>query len=123
MDGWMVATMLEESAGVSRADRRDRCPQGFYQGFPGSGLCLSQDALDLRERFLDGIEVRRIWRQEEQLAAPSFDQFPGPLALMSAEVVHHDDLPTPQGRGEHSLDVSLEDRGGCGAFHRPAMPP
>jgi hypothetical protein len=58
------------------------------------------------------------------LAAPSFDQLPDPLALMSAEeVVQHHDLLMPQARGKHLLNIGLEDRGGCGAFHRKAQRP
>ena len=57
------------------------------------------------------------------MAAPSFDQLPDPLALMSAEVVQHHDLLMPQARGKHLLDVvGLEERGGCGAFRKAQRP-
>ena len=68
----------------------------------------------------------RVRWQEEQLATPSFDRLPGPLALMSAEVVQHDALPAPQeARGEHFFDVGLQERGGgCAApSPLPAMGP
>ena len=49
----MVAAVFEEAPSVPYGNRRDRCPQRFDRGFAGSGLGLSQGALDFRESFLD----------------------------------------------------------------------
>jgi hypothetical protein len=42
---------------------------------------------------LDGIEVRRVGRQVQQLAAYLFDQIHCHTALMRGEIVHNDNLP------------------------------
>src|SRR5919112_2832469 len=56
-----------------------------------------------------GGEVRRIGRQEQQRAAPPFDQLAHPLPLMRAEVVQDHHLPRPQRRRQNLLHIGLED--------------
>ncbi len=54
---------------------------------------LAKKTLDLRVGLFNGVEVRRVWRQVEQLAARVLNKLPDPLTLVDAEVVHHHQLP------------------------------
>lgn len=59
-----VAAMSEVASGILARDRFERMVGGLKQNFEGSRLRLPQDDLHLRESLLDGVEVRRIARQE-----------------------------------------------------------
>jgi hypothetical protein len=61
--------MLEETEGVSGGDRRDRLPQRVDQGLTRAGRGSPQEGLDLGEGLLDGVVIRRVGRQVEDLAA------------------------------------------------------
>src|SRR5215210_5508266 len=81
--------MLDEASSILDRDRRDRRPQRLDQRLAGARLRLAQKALYLRERLLDGVVVRRVGWQEEQLAAPRLDQLAHLLALVRREVVRN----------------------------------
>src|SRR5919199_410071 len=69
---------------------------------------LLQERLYLRERFLYGIEVRRVGRQQPHPATSRFDQLAHPPAPVRPQPVHHHHLPhTKRGRQE-MLHVGLE---------------
>ena len=68
--------MLEEPAGFLGAERRDRRPEGLKQGFAATRLSFAHQPLDLAEGLLYGVEIRRVGRQVEKLAAPPFDELP-----------------------------------------------
>jgi hypothetical protein len=89
--------VLEETPGIPRSDRRDRRAHRSHQSLPAPGFGLSQDVLDLRESFFDGIEVRRVGRQVEQLASPLLDQFPNLASLIRREDTA--EMLTPKARG------------------------
>ena len=61
-------------------------------GFDGSFLGFSQEQLELGEDLLDGVEVRGVWRQEEELCAGTSDGLANRLSLVAAQVVHDDDM-------------------------------
>src|SRR5215210_5053431 len=100
--------MLDEASSILDRDRRDRRPQRLDQRLAGARLRLAQKALYLRERLLDGVVVRRVGWQEEQLAAPRLDQLAHLLALVRREVVRNYDLPGAKRGRQNALDVSLE---------------
>ncbi len=54
-----VAAMLQETTTVLGADRRERRTDRLDQGLFRPGFSLAHEPLDLRERFLDGVEIRR----------------------------------------------------------------
>src|SRR5919202_1947404 len=69
---------------------------------------LRQARLYLRDRFLYGIEVRRVGRQQPHPATSRFDQLAHPPAPVRPQPVHHHHLPhTKRGRQE-MLHVGLE---------------
>src|SRR5215210_5914124 len=51
--------------------------------------------LHLAEGLLYGVEVRRVGRQEPQLAPPPLDRLAHPLGFVGAQVVHHHDPSRP----------------------------
>src|SRR5215210_6151087 len=114
--------MLDEASSILDRDRRDRRPQRLDQRLAGARLRLAQKALYLRERLLDGVVVRRVGWQEEQLAAPRLDQLAHLLALVRREVVRNYDLPGAKRGRQNQLDVSLEDLLRGASDHRQARP-
>ena len=77
-----VSTVLKEAPGVTSADRRDRPSHRLYRSLAGPSLGFAQDTLDLGEGFFDGIEVRRVGRQVQELGSPLLDQLAYPLSLV-----------------------------------------
>ena len=66
--------MLEVATRILDTERRDRCPYGFDQGLSAAGLGFAYQAFDLAECLLDGVKVRRVGRQVQQLATSPFDE-------------------------------------------------
>src|SRR5690606_31555183 len=64
----------------------------------------------LREDLLDGVEIRRVGRQERELCARVEDGFADGARSMAAEVVEYDDVARPQRRHQELLDVATEYR-------------
>lgn len=75
--------------------------------------------LEFREGQLDGIEIGRIGRQEQQPGALACDGFTDVLAFVRGEIVEHDDVPFAEGRGELGFDVRFEDVRVHGAIDDP----
>ena len=57
---------------------------------------------ELGEDLLHGVQVRRVFRQEEQFGADRADELTNGLASVAAQVVRNDDVTGPQ-RGQESL--------------------
>src|SRR5215204_6859382 len=77
-------------------------------GVGGSGGGPSEPVLELREELFDGVQVGRVFGQEEQAGADRPDGAPHGLAPVRAEIVHDDDVAFPQGRDEDLVDVEPE---------------
>src|SRR5215203_4238830 len=76
---------------------------------PWCGPDLPQDVLYLREGFLDGVQVRRVGWQVDELASPLFYEIPHPPWPVRSEIVHHHDLPWLEGRrSQQALHLRLE---------------
>src|SRR5215210_4657304 len=85
--------------------------------FAGTGTSLLENRLDLREGYLDRIEVRRVRRQEDDASCPRFDQLLNLLTFVGAQIIHDDHLPGLQCRGQKSLNIGLENLGGRRSLH------
>src|SRR3712207_5594596 len=72
----------------------------------------------LRESLFDGIEVRGVGWQVQQLAAALLDQLSDPRAFVGRKVVHDHNLTLLERRSQHPLKVSLEDLAGGRTLHR-----
>jgi len=83
----------------------------------GSCCCLAQDSLKFGEELLNRIEIWAIrWKIAEGCAA-RFDDFPNTGDLVNADVVHDDNIASPERRGEDLFHIGQE---AC-AVHRPVQ--
>src|SRR5215217_4843850 len=78
-----VPTVLEKPPRVASTDSRERLPHRLHQGLAGSGLGFAQEVLYLGEGFFDGVKVRRVGRQVQELCSSLLEQCAHPLSLMS----------------------------------------
>ena len=74
----------------------------------GSGGGFADEGFQLGERHLDGVQVGRIGRQEDEVVALCAQKFDGARGFVGGEVVGNDDLAGPEGRGQIVLDVGFE---------------
>ena len=121
--------MAKPGLGIATGDGLQAIGDGRLQRWAGAGVGLTQAGLELAEGVLDGGEVRRVWRQEADLAACRFNELPNPQMLVHAEVVTEHDLSGMQG-GEQDLtheqvpDLAIgrpahrHRRGDAGGAHR-----
>ena len=61
--------------------------------------------LELGEGHLNGVQIRAIGRQIEDLRAPLGDGFADPCNLMRREIVEHHDIAALQGGREYMADI------------------
>ena len=52
------------------------------------------------EVVFNGVEVGRIWGQEEESGPGTFNQFSGRGAFVKGDIIHHHDLRRVQARAE-----------------------
>jgi hypothetical protein len=69
---------------------------------------FERDMLYLREGSLDGIQVRRVGWQVDELASPLFYEIPHPPWPVRSEIVHHHNLPWLEGRSQQALHLRLQ---------------
>jgi hypothetical protein len=62
----------------------------------------------LREDLLDGVQIGRVFGQEQQLGASRSDRSPNGFSFVAAEIVHHHKITSFEGWHEHPLDISRE---------------
>src|SRR5262249_28744026 len=58
--------------------------------------------------LLDWIEIGRVAGQEEQLGADAADQTAHSLALVTAQIVHDDDIAGAEGRDQELLNIGAK---------------
>src|SRR5919112_3346746 len=78
-----VPTVLEKAPRVASTDSRERLPHRLHQGLAGSGLDFAEEVLYLGEGFFDGVKVRRVRRQVQELCSSLLEQCAHPLSLVS----------------------------------------
>ena len=83
-------------------------PDGRANVVNGSRGSLTQQMLELGKDLFDGVEVGRVFRQEEQLGAGCTDEPTNGFALVAAEIVHDDDVVGAKRRDEDFLDIGLK---------------
>ena len=77
-------------------------------GLNGARVGLAQQGLELGEDLRDRVEIGRVARQEEQLGAGAADQAAHRLALVTAEIVHDDDIAGAAGWHQELLEISAK---------------
>src|SRR6202051_2606195 len=77
-------------------------------GFDGARGGLAQEVLDLGEDLLDRVQVRRVFRQEEELGAGRANELAYGFGFMTAEIVHDDDVAGAKRGDEDLFDIGPE---------------
>jgi len=94
-------------------------------GFDGSLVGFSDEGLELGEHHLDWIEVRTVWRQEQEARTDVTDGLAGFLSLVASQIVEDDDIALGEGGNQGLLDPgreggavdrSVQDQGGYDAI-------
>ncbi len=80
----------------------------FQSALAGARRGLSQQGLELGERLLDGVQVRRVGRQGEEAGTDSPDRLAHAGRLVGCQVVQDHDIAGREGGGENLPDVGLE---------------
>jgi hypothetical protein len=89
--------MREPAGGILWCDGAECGPDGGAVSLERPRLGTPKERLDLREGFLDRVEVRRVGRQVPELRPTGFDRLTGTVAEVDREVVGDDDLVWLQG--------------------------
>ena len=90
------------SEGVEEAaDAAPGCVDGSLSGF-------AQECLQLGEHLLDRVQIGAVGWQEEEFGAGRADGASDCRALVTAEIIHDDDVAAVQGRHQEVLDVGQE---------------
>ena len=79
--------MLEEATSVAGCDSIKRPAHRFDQSLAGACLKLPQRPFHFGEGLLDGIEIRRVGRQVEKVAASLLDHLAYSFAVVRGGVV------------------------------------
>src|SRR5215831_10744353 len=79
-----VPSVSEPGRGIVAGNRLDGETNGFLERLLGARSQPAQDGFDLGERLLNGREVGRVRRQEEQLAAARFNGLANTVGFVGA---------------------------------------
>lgn len=72
------------------------------------GRRLSERGLELREGYLDRVEVRGVWRQERKPRADLLDCLAHAADLVSGQIVHDNDITGAKCGCENLLGIGKE---------------
>src|SRR5258708_9982251 len=89
-----------------------KCSEDFADrgadGFDGARGDLAQEVLDLGEDLLDRVQVRRVFRQEEELGAGGADELAYGFGFVTSEGVHDYDVAGMKRGYEDLFDIGPE---------------
>ena len=102
--GWVASVPEVIGAFLGSEGSKDfaNCGADALDGARGG---FTQQVLEFREDLFDGVQVWRVLRQEEQFGPGRADELPHGFALVTAEIVHDDDVAFAQRRHQDTLDV------------------
>ena len=81
---------------------------GVADGVCGPLCSLAEAVLELCEELLDGVQIGRVFRQEEEPRAGRADGAADGAALVRTKIVHDDDVAWPQRRDKNLFDIEQE---------------
>ena len=105
ISGRRVSCVFEVAGAFLRREGSEKLTDCCAEGFKGACGGFAQEMLELGEDLFNGVQVGRVFRQEEQFGAGCADELAHGLAFVAAEIVHDDDVTRLQGRDEDLLDV------------------
>lgn len=71
----------------------------------GSFSGLTHEVLELCKNLFDGVQVRRVGREEQQPGSNAADGLTDSRAFVTAQIVHDDDVAGREGRDKELLDI------------------
>src|SRR5215467_3738213 len=83
-----IATVTEPAGSILRSDGFEAFGDGLLQSFSGAGLSGAQELFELGPGVFDGVEVRRVGRQIEQLRPAGGEQLLDPSHLVCRQIIH-----------------------------------
>ena len=78
---------------------------GVGDGVEGSGRSFSDEAFQLGEDLLDGIEVGRIFGKEKEARARGSNCISYGFSFVRSQIVEHDDVVALEGRDQELFDI------------------
>ena len=81
---------------------------GVGDGVVGARFGFSQPIFEFREDLLDRVEVRGVFREEDEASSDVADRLPHGLAFVRAEIVEDHDIAGLQRRDEELFDIGVE---------------
>lgn len=100
---------MKPALDVGFTDLVDGGGQSSIEGLAGEGLDSADDVLELGPGFFDGVELWRLRRSKQQLAAGLFDLLADVGVFVGAQVVHHHHVAGPQIGQQLMLDERPKD--------------
>ena len=64
---------------------------------------------ELGENLFDGIEIRAVWRQKQQVGSGRADRLANGLVFVTSEIVHHHHIARLECRNPFMFDIGSED--------------
>src|SRR3954462_12952128 len=114
-----ITGFFEEVPAFVGAEQGADVAQGGPERLERARSRAAQERFDLGERHLDGVQIGRVLREEQEPGAPRLERLCGAGALVDREIVRDHDVAGPKGRGELGLDIGVERRAIHGAIHHP----
>src|SRR5918912_1397193 len=102
----------------SGGDGVEKNANRFPEHVACSGRGLAKQRLQLCKELLDGVQIRRVWREIEQAGAHRPDRLSDTGDLVNREVIQDDDIARAQARREHLLDIGPEQLAGHWSLQR-----
>ena len=84
------------------------CAKSLPEGLDGTLSGLAHEGFYFGECLLDGVEIRRVFGQEEQLGSSLADGGADGFSLVASEVVHDDDVAFLERRDKTLFDIGQE---------------
>ena len=97
--------MTEPPLGICGCDGGQCLCHGHLKGLAGACLGFAQVGLQLLPTRRDGRQIRRIGGQVDETGATTGNGLFHTGDFVRSQIVHHDDIAGPQGRGEHVRDI------------------
>ena len=109
-----ISRVGEVCRAFARREIRNAGANDFPQAFDRSRCRAAQHSFEFREELLDRIKVRAVRRKVEQRCAARFYRRADAGNLVHTDIVHDDNVTSPERRGKDLLDIGQKRR----AIHR-----
>src|SRR5512135_1247227 len=107
--------MSKPTESISRRDEIQSLSNGILKCIPATSTYPSQKGLQFGERLLNGREIGRVGRQEQETTSSGFNGLPHARPLMNAQVIQDHDLPWFQTGSKKLFHIELK----SSAIRRP----